>query len=86
MLLTREVEPQTGVDNVNECYFDRSTRKEKHINIKELSTLRQFLVRNQRDLEQCLLCWRVDNAAALGVIQYVRLGKHHVPSQTNNDV
>ena len=30
--------------------------KEKHINVKELYALRQFLVRNQRDLEQCLLC------------------------------
>ena len=42
---------------------------EKHINVKELYALRQFLLRNLKDLEQCLLCWRVDNTAALAAIK-----------------
>ena len=42
---------------------------EKHINVKELYALRQFLLRNLKDLEQCLLCWRVDNTAALVAIK-----------------
>ena len=42
---------------------------DKHINVKELYALRQFIIKNQGDLENCLLCWRVDNSAALAAIK-----------------
>ena len=41
----------------------------KHINVKELYALRQFLVENQGSLENCLLCWRVDNSVALAAVK-----------------
>ena len=42
---------------------------DKRINVKELYALRQFIINNQDDLENCLLCWRVDNSAALAAIK-----------------
>ena len=49
-------------------YFSKLWLDER-INVKELYALRQFIINNQDDLENCLLCWRVDNSAALAAIK-----------------
>ena len=43
--------------------------KDMHINIKELYALRQFVRKHTDDLENSLVCWRVDNTSALAAIK-----------------